>query len=208
MPALPNHLVRTRWSGEAEDVATESLAFLLNRSAAARQAFGAVFHASGFSFEAADLVFRTQRASTGVRPDISGITAEQELGLLVEGKFWAGFTEAQPVEYIRILEQEGRPGSGLAFLVPYDRLAVAWAELLRRLAAAGVTFTPFSTAAGTNRPSLRTDTGIHMMIASWEQIDAQLEPAVAAEPAVLADVLQLRAVCSDMRQDARSWPRL
>lgn len=163
-----------------------------------------MLHAAGFSFEATELVFRTQRASAGVRPDISGVTAEQVLGLLVEGKFWAGFTEAQPVEYIRILEQEGLPGSGLAFLVPDDRVTVAWAELVGCLSAAGVIFSALPESDGTKRIGLRTDTGIHMMITSWEHVVAHLELAVAADPAVRADVLQLRAVCSDMRQDARA----
>lgn len=204
MPGLLNHLVRTRWSGEAEDVATESLTFILNRSAAARSVLGRILGSAGVQVATDDLVFRTQQAFEDVRPDISGVTTDYEPRLLIEGKFWAGFTDAQPVRYIRLLEERSSSGAVLLVVVPAARLTVAWAELQKRLSVAGMAFQSLPTVGAPVDAAVATTSGIHMMITAWEHLVSELEPAVAAEPAVLADVLQLQAMCRGMHHDARA----
>src|SRR5699024_8763900 len=147
---------------EAEDVATESLTFILNRSAAARSVLGRILGSAGVQVATDDLVFRTQQAFEDVRPDISGVTTDYESRLLIEGKFWAGFTDAQPVRYIRLLEERSSSGAVLLVVVPAARLTVAWAELQKRLSVAGMAFQSLPTVGAPVDAAVATTSGIHM----------------------------------------------
>ena len=53
--------------------------------------------------------------------------------ILVENKFWADLTAAQPVRYLKMLQKEKKDGSsGLLFVVPEKRVTQIWNALKAR----------------------------------------------------------------------------
>lgn len=82
------------------------------------------------------LRFRTQASnSEGSRPDIVGEAQDGVAHLILEGKFWAALTEAQPVGYLQQFPTNGT----LMFVCPARRVESLWKELLTACTDAGKT---------------------------------------------------------------------
>jgi len=96
MDMLFGHLA-SRMSPSQENLATEALAFILNRSATMREAFRLLVGQTGI--EVPELArFRSQAGDEqGNIPDLIGLDAKGVEHLVEENKFWAGLTENQPV---------------------------------------------------------------------------------------------------------------
>ena len=107
-----------RIKGSQEDIASESLAYILKKSIRARQTINQIVNLNtGLKFS--DLSYKTQNVGDKLeRPDISGINENGEEVLLIEAKFWASLTSNQPNEYLNRLTDN----SILIFLVPSLRL--------------------------------------------------------------------------------------
>jgi len=118
-----------RIKGSQEDIASESLTYILKKSVRARQAINQiVISDTGLSFT--DLSYRTQNVGEKLeRPDISGVDENGKETLLIEAKFWASLTNNQPNEYINRLEEN----SVLIFLVPSSRTRAIYGEVLNRI---------------------------------------------------------------------------
>ena len=91
---------------QKENLATNALAYILNRSPAARTALHR---------QMVDLMLHAADGAT--------------LGY-IEAKFWAALTSSQPVEYIRRLAESG---GVLVILAPEQRLPTLRAEMLERI---------------------------------------------------------------------------
>ncbi len=78
-----------------EDLASESLVYILNKSARARQAINKIVRwNTGLEFS--DLIYQTQNVGKNLeRPDISGINNQGNEVLLIEAKLWASLTSNQ-----------------------------------------------------------------------------------------------------------------
>jgi hypothetical protein len=118
-----------RLAKSPEDVATEGLAYVLSRSTAAR---ACVQRLAGqwAPVELPPIVlFQSQAAKDGSRPDIEAYDAHGKPVLIFENKFWAGLTPAQPIEYLQRLAAQG---GVLCFVAPQARLPLLWPELFQR----------------------------------------------------------------------------
>lgn len=118
-----------RIKGSQEDIASESLAYILKKSARARQTINQIVNlTTGLTLT--DLLYKTQRAGEQLeRPDISGINEKGEEVLLIEAKFWASLTNNQPNTYIKRLKNN----SVLIFLVPSLRIRSIYEEVMHRI---------------------------------------------------------------------------
>ncbi len=89
--SLFGHLA-SRFSGQTENIATEALNYIINRSSVARRAF--LQFAAQADVELPDtLRFQTQAVGDdNAIPDLVGMDSESRQVLLVEAKFWAGLT--------------------------------------------------------------------------------------------------------------------
>ena len=101
-----------RFVVQRENLATEALAYILSRSQPARLALGQLLFLGGVVIPES-LSFRTQAAGEDhAIPDLVGENEQGQQVLIMEAKFWAGLTDAQPVDYLR-------PYSAKISSVPY-----------------------------------------------------------------------------------------
>jgi hypothetical protein len=124
---LFGHLA-SRFSTQRENLATEALTFILNRSVAMGETFRRLVGRTGIELPQLARFHSQAGDEQGNIPDLIGLDAMGAERLVVENKFWAGLTENQPVGDLDRLPAEG--GAVLMFVVPSKRLSIVWAELL------------------------------------------------------------------------------
>src|SRR5436190_207432 len=106
MDTLFGHLALS-FASHPENLATEGLHFVLNRSPEARRLFLRFLSQAGCALPG-DLAFETQAAGDdGAIPDLVGRDADRAEAAIVEAKFWAGLTERQPSAYLDRLPPSG-----------------------------------------------------------------------------------------------------
>lgn len=134
---LFGHLV-TRFSTQPENLATESLSYIINRSNTAKRAF--LRYLSQVTVELPEnLRFQTQASGEdSAIPDLVGIDVDGDQVFLIEAKFWAGLTDNQPITYLKRLP-ENKNGI-LLFIAPALRFQTLWPELLRRCGNGAIVF--------------------------------------------------------------------
>jgi hypothetical protein len=167
---LPRLLARAK----PEDLVTEMLAFLLERSAPLRSRFLSSIWPDGASETSADpdTILTQQTAQDGGRYDLhwEGPTHV----VVVEVKLWAGFTERQPVDYVRQLLKDRRSKrKAFVLLSPSNReksLRQKAAELLGAARLAPVTWEREIGIVGSCR----------LVSMTWTKVDEWLG-AIAAE---------------------------
>ena len=118
------------------------------------------------------------------RPDLTIFDSDGQHRVFVENKFWAGLTDAQPVQYLAALPDE--LPTGVVFIVPEQRIPTVWTELKRR-SHGKYDFGSESTSDSVTRLQLGTRT---LCITSWRHVLRLLEQA-SPDEGVRRDVLQL-----------------
>jgi hypothetical protein len=193
--SLFGHLA-VRFGSHPENLATEALGYILGRSAGARAGFVASL-AEGVSLDLPELRFETQHTSEddGGRPDLAGIDDTGSVRVLVEAKFWAGFTARQPVSYIDQLPD----GGVLVVLCPAARVAYVAREIAHRLRAANRAFEERALGGEGGRMIIGAK---QVVLQSWRRALGAVRLEVAGEPELLADVAQLEGLCARMDSEA------
>ena len=190
------HLV----GGMGEFVVTRALAYLLNSHTGRLQAFIALLRPAGIQFDPGRHV-GSEAGGDGGRPDMSIFDTYGNLRVLVENKFNAVLTRAQPAGYLGMLPVN--MGSGLLFIVPRRRVVMVWDELQARCQDAGIDLGQTEggrmiwTLAGAERRLL--------LITDWQNVLDVLEEA-ADGAKVRCDVAQFRGLIE--RLDAEDFQPL
>lgn len=197
MSTVFSHIVRKRLSQEAEDVATEALAFIVESSEAARRGFTEFLRR--IEPDIPSLCFRTQQTEDSVRPDMWGFDDSNTPRVFVENKFWAGLTENQPVSYLELLRKTPAP-SILLFVVPEKREETVWWELKRRVGPGGFDASPRDCPAGIAHVA-KTAIGPTLALTSWEAVLSAMRGRLTGDPR-LHDLEQLWALSTAVDSDA------
>ena len=146
-----------------------------------------------------DINFQTQQTEDDKRPDMWGLDGGR-LCMLIENKFWAGFTENQPVEYIKMLASHNKEGI-LLMVVPAAREDSAWREMLKRLKESAIEYEAQKPTA--DIPMLvKTELGPLLALTSWTKLLRSIDDELADEPQARNDLIQLRALCGTAESDA------
>ena len=206
------HLVASR----GEPGVTQALAYILNQQPDIVQAFVNLLDAAGIRFNPRHRV-ESERGDDGQRipgrPDMKIYDAENETEdgkarVLVENKFWAGLTDAQPVGYLEMLPDG--VSSGLLFIMPRDRVKQMWNVLKTRCQIKGlplgqgspegdrVTWVPVGTKT--------------LLITDWQYVLDTLEGAAnklkeADRQEILSDISQLRRLV-EILENMNAFPAL
>ena len=189
-----------RITSRIEDIATDALAFILNKSENCREAFNSLLRDGGFD---AELVtgFQTQVTyEDGSRPDMNGYDKTGAKRLLVESKFWATLLQGQASGYLDQLDGEG-PGM-LLFIAPESRLITLWPEIERQVRDAGKEIEQIETQSNIRKARI-ADSDKGLMLVSWDQLLRRLSDAVGGDSQVASDIQQLGGLAR--LQDAEAF---
>jgi len=191
------HLAQ-RFAVSEENLATESLTWLLRRSAAARAAVTGLGRGIGLDLSD-DLTFVGQvgSAETG-QPDVVGTDSQNRERLLIEAKFAAGLTDQQPNGYLKRLPAD--VDGLLLFVAPDVRRATLWVELLRAIPQLADPVPAPSAVADTGTLYVKISERTTLALVGWRSLVTRVLDAVrAADESVLAqDGEQLLALTEAM----------
>ncbi|MEI9937498.1 MAG: hypothetical protein WDO69_09795 [Pseudomonadota bacterium] len=170
---------------QKENVATKALSYILNQSASARAALEA--HVERYTGRKPRITRVANQEATGPasRPDLILLDERGEIVGVLEAKFWAALTTAQPVEYLRRLE--GTSNATLVMLAPRRRLPKLRAELVQRCSGLAVV------EAG---PWCLKVNATFILLLSWDELLGALKVAVADDQNAASDVHQLAGLCA------------
>ena len=186
------HLVASR----GEPGVTQALAYILNQQPDIVQAFVNLLGAADIRFKPRHRV-ESERGDDGQRipgrPDMKIYDAENKTRdgkarVLVENKFWAGLTDAQPVGYLGMLPE--CVSSGLLFVVPGDRVRQIWSMLKTRCRNAGLVLGQES-PEGDQVKWVSVETNKTMLVTDWQNVLDTLEGAADGQE-IRGDIFQLR----------------
>ncbi len=196
-----------RLTSRVEDTATDALAFILNESAACRDALRLLLMEEEESYRLDALTgFDTQVTyEDGSRPDMVGYDQEGRKRLLVESKFWASLLEGQASSYFEHLEDTG-PGV-LLFIAPTTRLEILWGEITRQMesGSAGFKLEAVETPNQMRRARVMgpDKLGKRLLLASWPLLLDRLAAAVPPDSLAASNIRQLRGLAQ--REDDEAF---
>lgn len=192
--------VTSKFVKQTENVATESLYYILSASPVAKAAFMSyIGHA--VTTLPGDLVLATQSGGAdGSIHDLIGKDTSGSTRLIVECKFWAGLTDLQPVGYMNSVTGDG--AALLLFIAPSQRFTTLWAEIQRRAAAAGLKVD--EKPAGNDWRVACWSENRYSALTSWRSLLDYIHDALSthAEAAVANDVRQLQGLADTMDAEA------
>ena len=158
---LLSYLVSS-FPGNTENIATEALWHILNRSNASMEALNDIVRSGVREVKPITTVKTQVSAPDGTRPDLVGIDEDNRERVLVEAKFRAELTPRQPNDYLDRLPDDGP--AVLVFLAPEERIQWLWPELCDRIKGKYGELTIIDS----ERKCVRVgDTQRHLMISSW-----------------------------------------
>ena len=187
------HLTLSGWfTNSIEPIATQSLAYILARSASARRAVQETVLAGGADVGTLESVWPEAVGQDGGIPDVACYDDRCAERVLIENKFWAELTQHQPETYLNRLSKVNQP-CALLFVVPEARIPTLWPVLLDR---AGVSNAPDADAVAPIKSVVAIHDKTHMMLTSWRHLLGEM--AASGEEALLGDIHQLQVLCRKM----------
>src|SRR6516162_613075 len=191
----------SRFSTHPENLATEALAFIVNRSATMREELRNLFGRTGIELPPLARFQSQAGDEQGNILDLIGLDAMGAERLFIENKFWAGLTENRPAGYLERLPAEG--GGLLVFIVPSRRFAIVWSELARSAKNRG-THLPNPEQLAGDLFFTRLTPSTALAATTWSAVLNSLEAVARAsgEISSAADIAQLRSLCDTMDTDA------
>ena len=200
--ALLAHLA-WRFPGSNEDIATEALAFILNKEEGARSALGNLLQAGGGSLASIACV-QTQRVyELSKRPDLVAFDEDERVLALIESKFWAGLTSHQPNGYLSLMLKDLPAAKVLLFLAPEARLESLWTELCSK----AVEQEEFQVGDTHELEGVRSATvggGSHRLaLTSWSTLLGRIRESI---PDADGELRQLIGLCARVENDRRIEP--
>lgn len=197
--SLLGHLVPRITSIGAEPVATQALAYILSESAEVASAFVQFVSRTGTASFEPGAITAEEPHGDGI-PDLTIRDKSGIVRILVENKFWAGLTDAQPVSYLEALPVA--PSSVVVFIVPKLRMRSLWDELDSRCEDSAVELGDKKLdkdGGGINL--IWAQWGNRMLaITCWDRVLEWLEYA-ANQDSIKQDILQLRGLTEQMNTD-------
>ena len=181
-----------------ENLATRSLAYILERSSIARGHVARLLRLCGVQVPES-LIYRTeQSAPDQTRPDLSGYNQQGREVILIEAKFWADLTPNQPCAYLLRLS-EGTSGA-LLCVAPDLRLETLWRKLLEQCKSVLLNSEPQQTSCVRH---VAVTGGRCLALVSWRMLLSPLaaELETAGEFSLAGDVRQLEGLCNRMDSD-------
>jgi len=185
----------TRIKGSQEDIASEGLAYILQRSNSARQALNKIIKLdSGLHFE--NINYSTQNVGEKLeRPDISGFNDNGKEVVIIEAKFWASLTDNQPIEYLNRLSCN----SILIFVCPTLRIRPVFDEIVMRIKKAEL-----NCSINNQNHSVSFNNDKKLIVKTWQEILGIIRINLVQdnEQVLLSDIDQIIGLCETIDNNA------
>jgi len=200
MNSLFGHIILRKFSSQGENLATESLHYIISNSSIAKETLLNRLKIVEPNLND-ELFFRTQvYDEDGAFPDLAGFDDENDQVCIIESKFWAGLTDNQPVTYIKRFNQQ-KP-SLLLFLAPAKRIESLWSELKQRCSDGEVEVITENRDEKLIYGNLNDKHSI--CVIDWNSLlnDIEKNLDTAEDYLTKSDVIQLRGLCDQMDNEA------
>ena len=187
-----------RFTNRTEEVATESLCYILSQWPEARAALVEALRAAEVDI---GTTVRVQTEVIGEKNERVDLVIYDDANIervLIESKFWASLTENQPNTYLGRLPNDGMP-TVLLFVSPEKRLETLWPEL-KRLAEKEFAIGPLVGSESIVSATVN-GSGRHLALTSWRNLLGRMAEAVGNDSA-REDIRQLQRLCERMDTDA------
>lgn len=185
-----------RIRGSQEDIASESLVYILKQSLESRKVINQIVKANT-NLMFSDLAFQTQNVGKDLeRPDISGKDETGKEVLLIEAKFWASLTHNQPNGYLKRLKDN----SVLMFLVPTLRTRTVFDEVKIRILEEHqdleIDFDNLSILIKSSQK--------HIFIKSWNEVLSSIKSKIEQTNNInlISDLNQIIGLCETIDQNS------
>ena len=187
-------------TAQVENAATDALGYILNRSAASREALDKLLQDGGFSVPPIVRVETQVTYEDGSRPDMAGYDEADVKRLLVESKFWATLLAGQASGYLGQFDHS--EPAVLLFLAPEVRIETLWTEIARQIEEdkSGTRLTSVETSRGC-RSSLVEGTEKRVMLVSWRRLLESMA-TLAGDATVREDIRQLLGLAQAQDDEA------
>lgn len=198
MNTLFGHIIVSKLGSQAENIATESLRFILSNQNAqiAFQRF--VRHFENRIGNISSIQTQDNYTDKGI-PDLVCYDDKRKPIVIVESKFWAALTENQPLSYLKLLKDD--VPSILLFLAPSKRVLLLWNELAticknNKIILVGNHIKDASCSKINSNHSL--------VVSSWSSLLGVLQTEIdlVGDLTSKADLIELSGLCSRMDSEA------
>lgn len=184
---------------QRERRATQVLAYILNGHPELVRAFVGLLDEADIRFQPSFRIQTEKGDKDGVIPGLPDMKIRDEGGtlrVLVENKFWADLTAAQPVQYLKMLQKERKDGSSaLLFIVPEKRVTQIWNELKAKCCEAGFDLVKESSERDRVKwVSVGTD---KMLVTDWRNVLCSLEQVTVGDE-IRSDLFQFRRMVEEL----------
>lgn len=187
-----------RFVTQKENLASEALNIILNKSKEANQAVCNVISKLDDRIEK-KLKFTTQVHSSNdsAIPDLIGYNSQNKPVVIVEAKFWASLTKNQPETYISRLPYQ--TPSVLVFLAPQKRKYSLYMEIISRLNESEL---DFKENKDQNLDAITLNPFHSICFLNWEEILQSIKNNVSEDSKTFSDVNQLIGLCFAIDTDS------
>ena len=187
-----------KWTRRVEDMATEALAFILNKDEACLRALNDLLRDEGFDEPIKRI--RTQVTDKDdSRPDMTGYDRLNGKRLLVEVKFWAALGQKQASGYFDQLDEDSL--GVLLFIVPESRCETLRYEIGRLMDKARKKLDHIEPFEGGWRTRI-VGSDNRLMLVSWNLLLRRMADAVPDDPSTASDIQQLRGLTRQQGDEA------
>jgi len=187
-----------RFVTQKENLASEALNIILNKSKEANQAICNEIAKLDERIES-NLKFTTQVHSSkdSAIPDLIGYNSKNKSVVIIEAKFWASLTKNQPETYISRLEN--KVPSVLIFLAPQKRKYSLYMEIISRLKESDIVF---SEKNNESSDKIILNDYHSICFLNWNEVLQSIKSKLDESSNVYSDVNQLIGLCFAIDTDS------
>ena len=177
-----------RINGSQENIASESLVYILNKSETAKNSILKYLRTEAEIEVEIERFYSQEKGENNERPDIIGKNREGQERLIIETKFWASLTMNQPNTYLSRLKNIQ---SVLLFICPASRVGSLYIELKNRIP---MEFTPQYLD---RHNCIKFPQEKCIIVRSWKDILENIKKSLLTfdEKIILSDLDQLIGYC-------------
>ena len=198
--SLLAHLVLDRgYTNQVENLATDTLAYILNESKEAKHVFRKMLLEGGARVGEVTRVQTQVHQADGSIPDLIAYDKQGAPRVITEAKFDAALGWNQVSSYFSLLPEDGK-SSVLLILAPEARRETIWDDVVKQMGQIGRDARGHQDADGIR--SVHVGGQLWVMQTSWKTLLGRMAAYSNLDLGTLADIRQLQPLCEQLDEEA------